>query len=348
MMNKSKLNLSSLYFILLHIFVLGLIIVSVSAYEYKFTLLMSKGKHFIRSVDCVTHLPIVYKEHICEIMRLNKEKSNRLVIQLDNQSSVRSELSAFKQTEPQSGLSTFFRPSKDKNFIELIFNSENAQAWQFVSDDFRRNPIPFLKTFSTFFVHGDADGRKSIPELIDAMASGQPVSLTCGDIAKLVNHVLGDLKIKSRIVQLTKVSDENGYDDGHIINEIYSPIHEKWIALDMDLKLTFEDSGGTPLSIIEIYNIDWNDISIKQFGHFSVGGVNDDNSFPFYFYSIHMMDNLRAWYKQKFEMIGYRSKTRIITLVDKFVQEQYVLKRKGWISSLNTEDFINRYYGVKN
>ena len=41
---------------------------------------------------------------------------------------------------------------------------------------------------------------KAILELLDKMSLGQPVSLTCGDIAKIVNSVLKKLEIKSQIV----------------------------------------------------------------------------------------------------------------------------------------------------
>ena len=342
----TKLTHSKVYFISLHIAIVSLLLILGSIYEAKIAFTISKGKQFVRSIGCAIHMRLIYKEHICEVIKLNRDVSNEISIRLDEQNKFTSELIVKGKTVFNSTTTNFFKRGETENFIKLNFNSENSEAWQIISNDVANNPLPFLKIFSTFFVHGDADGRKSNSELLDKMSLGQPVSLTCGDIAKIVNSVLKKLGIKSRIVQLTSVSSENGYDDGHIINEIYSPIHKKWVAVDMDLKLMFSDSLGTPLSIIEIYNSDWKDIEIRRFGHFSIGGINDENSFPFYFYSIHMMRDLSEWYQKKFEMIGYRSGANIAVLADKFIQQQYVLKRTGWLSMLGTEDFLETYYSI--
>ena len=119
MIIQTKLTHSKVYFICLHIALVGLLLILGSIYEAKIAFTISKGRQFVRSIGCTTHMPLIYKEHICEVIKLNKDVTNEISIRLDEQNKLTSELIVKGKPLFESTAANFFKRGETENFIKL-------------------------------------------------------------------------------------------------------------------------------------------------------------------------------------------------------------------------------------
>lgn len=78
-------------------------------------------------------------------------------------------------------------------------------------------------------------------EMLDAADEG--AELACGGISRMLIQLVQAGGGYGRRVQLTN----------HVVAELWSREHEKWVAVDADYDVYFTDAGGTPLSVWEIH-----------------------------------------------------------------------------------------------
>jgi alkaline phosphatase D len=94
------------------------------------------------------------------------------------------------------------------------------------------------------FPHGaptrDVD-RANVLELLDAAERGE--SYLCGTISKMLVQLVQAGGGTARGMRL----------DGHVVIEFWSPRWQKWVLIDPDTNVRFEDGDGTPLSVLDVH-----------------------------------------------------------------------------------------------
>ncbi|MBW2316938.1 MAG: hypothetical protein JRH10_22485, partial [Deltaproteobacteria bacterium] len=78
-------------------------------------------------------------------------------------------------------------------------------------------------------------------EMLDAADEG--AALACGGISRMLIQLVQAGGGYGRRVQLTN----------HVVAELWSRQHAKWVAVDADYDVYFTDAGGIPLSVWEIH-----------------------------------------------------------------------------------------------
>ncbi len=78
------------------------------------------------------------------------------------------------------------------------------------------------------------------------------MSLICGYISKFAHELLDELGIKSRIVYRHTLHNLTGYDDGHVMIEVFRDDLKKWVLYDIDNNCYFI-KNKTPLSFVEFW-----------------------------------------------------------------------------------------------
>jgi hypothetical protein len=78
-------------------------------------------------------------------------------------------------------------------------------------------------------------------EMLDARALGARIA--CGEITRMLIQMVQASGGHGRRVQLTR----------HVVAEVWSREHRKWVAMDADYDVWFSDPDGTPLSVWEIH-----------------------------------------------------------------------------------------------
>jgi len=121
----------------------------------------------------------------------------------------------------------------------------------FISLKSERSLIPLVMALSALQVHGNRQNSESLDTLKKKLVVDPWVSITCGKIAQLASSILSAEGYKTRMVGCSTLEPRNGYNDGHAIFEVYSPQAGKWIVVDADMGLLFQD-GGAFLSAEEL------------------------------------------------------------------------------------------------
>ena len=107
-----------------------------------------------------------------------------------------------------------------------------------------------MEYFSYLYTHGNRDDHLNADELIQ-LAKVRRISVTCGTVSRLLQQVLTELKIKSRIVQSITTRTRNGLDDGHVLLEVWS--RKRWTLFDPDSRTMF-GSIRNQLGVADLQN----------------------------------------------------------------------------------------------
>ncbi len=131
----------------------------------------------------------------------------------------------------QPGLYRFFNGTQNRQFLV----SGNSLS-----------PLELTKMLSWTVVHGDKDNKKwkEWPSILGQ----REMSLTCGYITRVASQWYDRFNIPYRILNLKTLEKTNGYDDAHVMVEIFDAQHQQWQLFDPDNNLYFSDSSGAPLS----------------------------------------------------------------------------------------------------
>lgn len=101
-----------------------------------------------------------------------------------------------------------------------------------------KNPVLSAILLSFLSVRGNNDGRKLNKEL-EQIAANRFLSLTCGQNCLFCQMILQRYGINSRIVYSHTYDEQNTYNNGHALLEVYSPQYKKYVLIDIDKKCTF-------------------------------------------------------------------------------------------------------------
>lgn len=87
---------------------------------------------------------------------------------------------------------------------------------------------------------------------LDTMLSGN--GGVCSDMAQIFNNfcVINDVKVREWGTTTAPFNPKFG---GHSFNEFYCKELEKWILVDVSYNILFYNAIGTPLSVIELYQL---------------------------------------------------------------------------------------------
>lgn len=96
--------------------------------------------------------------------------------------------------------------------------------------------------------HGYRDNRKTFEEKKEIAQRGKLI-ITCGDCSAFAVQIFRGLKIPARVVNVASLLPRNGYNEGHVLTEIF---HEgRWIVFDPDEGAIYY-SGEKHLNIMDL------------------------------------------------------------------------------------------------
>ena len=108
------------------------------------------------------------------------------------------------------------------------------------------------------FVHGVSghQGCQEAPDLsalsLLAMARTGEVVFRCVEFAHLLQQVCAAFGHAARVVGLRRAGSDDGLGRGHVVVDVWSPAHAKWIMLDPQFNMYYRDRAGSVLAPWEI------------------------------------------------------------------------------------------------
>jgi hypothetical protein len=91
-------------------------------------------------------------------------------------------------------------------------------------------------------VHGWRHDVEDVARWTERARRGR-LSISCGNVCRFVAHHLAERGHKARVVQTLTLEPRNGYDDGHVLLEVFDPAEKRWILFDPDMKCRFLKEG---------------------------------------------------------------------------------------------------------
>jgi len=135
-----------------------------------------------------------------------------------------------------TGIYRFFCPPK-----------HNIQRVVIDKDD----PVSSALLLACIACRGNRDDALSY-EKAEKKAMRSLLALTCGPLSMLIQNLLQRHGIRSRIVHAHTLERLNGYNDGHILLEVWIPDNNCYIVVDVDKKAFFTSVSGKQLSLFEL------------------------------------------------------------------------------------------------
>ena len=108
------------------------------------------------------------------------------------------------------------------------------------------------------YVHGLSahQGWQEAPDLsgltLLAMAQDGRVTFRCVEFAHLLQQVCAAFGFAARVVGLRRVGSGDGIGRGHVVVDVWSPTHHKWVVLDPQFDRYYQDRSGGVLSAWEL------------------------------------------------------------------------------------------------
>jgi hypothetical protein len=100
----------------------------------------------------------------------------------------------------------------------------------------------FLGSLSRLQVHGWRHNHESNAELTERARKGR-LSISCGKIVTFIAHHASAQGIRCRPVKAATAEQMNGYDDGHVLMEVFDPKERRWLLYDADAGCRFKANG---------------------------------------------------------------------------------------------------------
>ncbi len=148
------------------------------------------------------------------------------------------------------GLYRFINP-QHQSFQRIVFAKDN--------------PILNALFLSFLSIRGNGDDSKGLKSL-EKKAKINFISVTCSQNASFCNEILKRNSINSRKVFSQTIDVANSYNNGHVLIEVFSNKHNKYVVIDLDKKIMFK-IGSNPLSLYEYSHALFykKKVEIKQF-----------------------------------------------------------------------------------
>jgi hypothetical protein len=101
-------------------------------------------------------------------------------------------------------------------------------------------------------------GRDEAPDLsglaLLRAARDGAVTFRCVEFAHMLQHVLAAFAFPARVVALRRPAADDGLGKGHVVVDVWSGDHAKWVVLDPQLNLYYTARDGAVLSAWEIHD----------------------------------------------------------------------------------------------
>lgn len=101
-------------------------------------------------------------------------------------------------------------------------------------------------------------GRDEAPDLsglaLLRAARDGAVTFRCVEFAHMLQQVLAAFAFPARVVALRRPAAEDGFGKGHVVVDVWSGDHAKWVVLDPQLNLYYTARDGAVLSAWEIHD----------------------------------------------------------------------------------------------
>lgn len=162
-----------------------------------------------------------------------------------------------------------------------------------------------LSSLSWAVTHGNSDNKLPI-EKLEKKAQHDKLYLTCGYVTPFARKLLTDLGYKTRTINMATLGAKNGYDDAHVMMEVFHPIEKRWILVDLDNNVLFEDSTSTH-KLLDLagtkISIDSGTINYRYLSSdvtTDVSGFKDKSGYSFGFYTeaLNTEASRTHWYKR--------------------------------------------------
>lgn len=210
---------------------------------------------------------------------------------------------------------------------------------------FKDNITVLLSSIAWIHTHGNRDDGLPYFKLKEK-AKHSKLFLTCGYISKFTHEILNELGVKSRIANGCTLHNLTGYDDGHVMIEVFTD--GKWILYDIDNNCYFEENK-TPLSFIEFW------MALRNDENFSIRylakDIRVDTEFPYLYYAeikLTTERGLKNWYKRVVEVprIYYNGIYYYTTMNEKEKEKYERLHNVKYLLTkyLDYKTFINTFY----
>lgn len=114
----------------------------------------------------------------------------------------------------------------------------------------RRNPVHSAQLLSLISIRGNQDDCW-LPKMLERRAVRRFLLLTCGQNALFCHSIMCREGFKSRIVYSHTKDKLNSYNNGHVLLEVFSPLYQKFVVVDVDKKCCYF-RNEIPLSLYEL------------------------------------------------------------------------------------------------
>ncbi|MBC7864474.1 MAG: hypothetical protein IAF38_15980 [Bacteroidia bacterium] len=115
---------------------------------------------------------------------------------------------------------------------------------------------------SNTIIRGNKDDEQSLKHLKKEVLDRFLV-LTCTYACIFVQHILNETGIKSRLVMTLTAEEENQYNDGHTLLEVYDTAIKKYVLVDIDKKCVFESDNGEKMDLLSFTGAIKNEAKIR-------------------------------------------------------------------------------------
>lgn len=200
-----------------------------------------------------------------------------------------------------------------------------------------------LSSICWIVTHGNEHNKLDFNGKLEKAKEGK-LFLTCSKVASFANIILERNQFKSRIVQTFASKGINGYDDEHVLLEVFDKNAGKWVLIDLDNNVWFKHEN-MGLSLVEYK------AALDSSKRFSIEKLSNDAAVDISnfkergknFYGIiseNVMgnENLIRWHKRVMD---------IVTINKVFYNEQtidFMAKNKPEYSFKNHNDFLKEFY----
>ena len=210
---------------------------------------------------------------------------------------------------------------------------------------FQGDMYQLLSSISWIVTHGNEHNKLDINEK-QAQATNGKLFLTCNRVVNFTSSILEKYKFKTRTVQTLASKDLNGYDDEHVLLEVFDPKLQKWILIDIDNNAWFS-LDNVKLSLVEYKTAldSTKNVKIEKLSNDAVVDISNFREKGKSFYGViseNVMgdENLIKWHKRIMD---------IVTINKVYYNEKqinYMTKNKPEYSFKNHNDFLKEFYKI--
>jgi len=160
---------------------------------------------------------------------------------------------------------------------------------------YKKDLFKLLESITWLHLHGFKHAGFSNEDLCKA-ALHSKISIACGDITRFAKYLLNQQGYQSRIVQFITKEKTNGFDDGHLMIEVFH--EEKWMLVDIDARRMFKKDGKY-IDAPTLVASKMEGISIVKFSEAPFISYGNYNGYELWAEKQFLNEeNLRAWYKR--------------------------------------------------